>query len=206
MPRKRTKKIIAGETGDTISEVITILEETNPQLAEILRNAYSEKIILHQELESKLSTSLEQIQNLQNLAKQDLDQLRTQNEQILETLKSENGLLLDKIKSQAIQLNDVSGILSLKDREINQLQSLLAKKNAIVTEAKNEVDNITKQFNNAKKDLAMIKLEYDKLNEIVKITKDESEKKIRELSDELQRQVFQYEIILKKTKSKCLVL
>lgn len=197
MPKKRTKKIIGVEAddNDTISEVITILEQNNPQLSEILRNAYNHILDSTTALQRQ---NVEQIQNLQNEIKSEKD--------VVEKYKSESLNLVEKLKTQSIQLSDISEHLLLKDKEINQLQSLIAKKNTQILESKNELESVTKQLSILKRDSGVLKMENEKFNEQLKNLKDQSENKIKELNDQLEKVNLEYQLILKKSKSKCNLL
>jgi chromosome segregation ATPase len=197
MPKKRTKKIIGVESDDnnTITEVITILEQNNPQLSEILRNAYNHILDSTTALQRQ---NVEQIQNLQNEIKSEKD--------AVEKYKTESLLLLEKLKTQSIQLSDISEHLLLKDKEINQLQSLIAKKNTQILESKNELESVTKQLSILKRDSGVLKMENEKFPDQLKNLKDQYENKIKELNDQLEKVNLAYQLVLKKAKSKCNLL
>jgi chromosome segregation ATPase len=197
MPKKRTKKIIGVESDDnnTITEVITILEQNNPQLSEILRNAYNHILDSTTALQRQ---NVEQVQNLQNEIKSEKD--------AVEKYKTESLLLLEKLKTQSIQLSDISEHLLLKDKEINQLQSLIAKKNTQILESKNELESVTKQLSILKRDSGVLKMENEKFPDQLKNLKDQYENKIKELNDQLEKVNLAYQLVLKKAKSKCNLL
>jgi chromosome segregation ATPase len=222
MPKKRTKAPVKPVSSpfDLIQESISALEnDTNPEVLYVLKSANNDIISLQQNLNDKVKQLQEEKLEIQKLLDTEINE-KLEIKQHVDLLQAEKENFVKEIEAAKAKLtsaiSDLSSQINLKEKEILNLKCMNEKKNLIVNEAKNEIENVNKQLQLVKKDYQTVKLEYEHASNELLAIKQASAKKIQELQNDMNEkiqnlnamanEIAQYKLLIKKYKPKCILL
>lgn len=212
MPKKKTKPILVPTSTnpvDIIFETLTFIEDANPELISTIRVAFQEVIAEKDQIKDQIQT----LYNEKQEVIQQLEQVESEYKDYIEKLENQ-------IKIQIKSYLDLSGSImkeiQLHEKEIQSLQKVVEKKTALLVEGKTEIENLNKQLIHFKRDYTHIKTEYDKTINDLNLVKQSYQEQVIVLQNELTQKVnkindmvsqaAEYQAMLKKYKSKCVVL
>lgn len=148
-----------------------------------------------------------------------INEILDERNKLLNEFKLEKESLEKQIQNYVIQVKDLSGTignffnqLNIKDKEIISLNNIVDKKKSLIQQVKNELDLVQSQFQGMKKEYTIIKTEYEHMMSESNLLEEKVNQLTHELRDktqlvkELNGQMANLQILLKKYKSKCVIL
>jgi len=211
---------------DNLSDTLKSVDKQKIDLESQLQKSIQEIELLKEKFNlEKLKE--EAIQQTLEFKEKTIGQIKEESKKVIEDfsneikiLKSQKETFEKQITNYVLQIKDLSGSfinqLNIKEKEIVSLNNLLDKKNVLIQQVKNELESVQGLFQQSKKEYLNLKTQYHDVLEDANHIKQISEQKVVEITRELNEkaqlvkdlnsQLSNLQVLIKKYKSKCEIL